>query len=366
MGKYSLENYSTYETYIIRPQSLPKAPNNMGHGQINYLEFSWELLEANSGNYNIYSIIKAITKTLNPVLVIKPTRPSWLKDSIEEWFASLIRKVGSSLAENNPAGYKNLTGVIISTVYESPRVWDAYIEAFGDIPILADIHNSRLIRYLQEKGIIFGLVVTCSEDNWIDCCEAFARYNLQNTWKQRPVLLHITDKVAGTNIQREYLRWHAGFTNLPMDVGYNFSPRRLTYPKNVSSKGALPLRFWFVNSGSAPCYQAFTLRIQLHQGDMKFELTMNIDRNAWKLGDITHNEIILLPEMKQGTYTLSVGVFFQNQIPMNLNIQGNEKNGFYELGMIEVDTNNRDDLFHAWNDFYPEGYYPLEDPKSPN
>jgi len=24
------------------------------------------------------------------------------------------------------------------------------------------------------------------------------------------------------------------------------------------------------------------------------------------------------------------------------------------------------DLAHAWEDFYPEGYYPLEDPKVPD
>jgi hypothetical protein len=361
MGKYSLENYNTFETYKIRPQPLLKVPENRGRGQITYLEFSWEELEASRGEYNIAPIVEAIAATVNPVLVIKPTKPSWLTNSIEECFASLIRRVGSSLSGN-----KKLTGVTISTVKESSREWEAYIDAFDNIPILVDLKNSKLIRYLKEKRIPFGLIVNCSEDNWIDCCEALARLGLQNTWEQRPVILHITDTIAGDHVQREHLRWHVGFSNLPMNMGYDFSLRRLISPKNISSKGALPLRFWFVNNGSAPCYHEFTLKILLQQGSTKYELTMNIDRKTWQLGDITHNEIVQLPEMKQGVYTLLAGIFFDDHMPMHLNLQGNVEKGFYELGRIEVDTNNRDDLFHAWDDFYPEGYYPLEDPKAPN
>jgi hypothetical protein len=245
-----------------------------------------------------------------------------------------------------------------------------------------------------------------------------------------PVILLITDMMAGTNICREGLRWHAGFANRPMNLGYNFTLRRLTYPKIIAGKGALPVRFWFVNTGSAPSYKKLQLKLKLEfrqelpyasQQELSYELLqdnqyepehensnepeqehpydleqinsyilqqensyvtqqrtpseaertdytfpLHIDHNAWKVGDITHNEILPLPEMKNGIYLLSVGMFLPDGSPIHLDLRAKEEQGYYELGKIEVTNSLSDDLLHAWDDFYPEGYYPLEDPQVPN
>jgi hypothetical protein len=378
MGKYALENYSPYDTYIIRPKPLPYSKEMAGRGQVTFLDYSWDELEKERGIYEIDKIHKAIDSTVNPVLVLRQTAPSWLKDASEECFSKLIRRVGSSLRDE-----KFLVGVIITSAGRAPVVWDAYLEAFEHIPVLADIHDRDLINYLKEKGVTFGLIVACDEKNWLDCCEAFARYRLQHTWEKAPVLLQVmeaanaadaadaattnaTDAAAGEHVSREALRWHAGYSNISMDLGFKFYLRRIHYPKKVSSKGALPIRFWFVNNGSAPCYMDFILKIKLKKDCQEYIINLNIDKKVWQLGDITHNEIVQLPNMEPGTYTLSTGVFFEKDTAMKLYIEMREDRGFYELGMLEVDTQNRDDLFHIWNDFYPDGYYPLEDPKEPN
>jgi len=223
-----------------------------------------------------------------------------------------------------------------------------------------------LIRYLKNCQKDFGLTVTCSEDNWIECCEAFASQGLQSTWEKQPVILHITDTSCGYHIKREALRWHAGFSNIRMDLGFNLTIRRLTYPNNVSSNGVLPIRFWFVNNGSAPCYRKFNILIKLEQDETKYIIPLTVDTRSWLLGDITHNEMVQLPVMKDGTYTLSVGSFFEDKTAMYLNIQGKKSGEYYEMGSIDVDTINRDDLKHVWENYYPEGYYPLEDPQSPD
>jgi hypothetical protein len=183
-----------------------------------------------------------------------------------------------------------------------------------------------------------------------------------------------------------------------MNLGYNFTLRRLTYPKIIAGKGALPVRFWFVNTGSAPSYKKLQLKLKLEfrqelpndsQQKLSYEhqqgnsyvtqqripseaertdytFPLHIDHNTWKIGDITHNEILPLPDMKNGIYLLSVGMFLLDGAPIHLDLRAKEKQGYYELGIIEVNNSLTDDLLHAWDDFYPEGYYPLEDPQVPN
>lgn len=361
MGKYALENYSPYVSHILRPKPGKESPDNIGRGQVNYLNYSWEELEEERGVYHIEVVRDGIRTAQNPVLVIVAKAPAWLKGFPSEAFSSLIRRVGSYLQNE-----KNLVGVIITSLNQAPIVWDAYIAAFDQIPLMAELHNKELICYLKEKGVNFGLVVTCNEDNWLDCCEAFARLKVQNTWEKAPVLLKALEGATGEHVTRESGRWHVGFSDTRMDVGYQFFLRRVTYPKQVSSGGALPVRFWFVNAGSAPCYRDFALRIKLIKGKKEYVIHLHRDKKSWQLGDITHNEIVQLPEMEPGTYTVHLGIFFDSEVAMKLCIESEADQGYYELGEIEIDLQDRKELFHIWDDFYPEGYYPLEDPQVPN
>lgn len=360
MGKYSLENYCSYETYKIRPKQLPVAPSNTGRGQVDFLKYSWKELEPERGSYDISRVVEEMSKAQNQILVIGQEAPSWVKEKPEEYFSHLIRRIGSLLKNK-----KEFIGVVVP-VSDSIRIWDAYIEAFDGTTLFAALEDEPFIRYLKDKGVPFGIIVTCSEDNWLDCCENFAKHQLQNTWQQMPVVLKITDQEAGPHIRREYFRWHAAFSNLPLDIGYCLTIRRLTYPKIVAGGGALPLRFWYVNNGSAPCYQEITLKLQLVREKTAYELPLQIDQRDWMLGDITHNEILPLPDLKDGIYQLSVGLFFADKSPVWLDLQANEERGYYKLGTIEVNNSLKTDLKYAWDSFYPDGYYPLEDPQAPN
>lgn len=387
MGKYALEHYSPYETYKIRPMSVPhsKAAVNPGRGQYRLVELTWEELEPQRGTYDLDRLKEALAEVHNPVLSIKQVIPSWLKKGSEEGFLHLIRRIASALPD------VKLIGVAVSSEEGSPGIWEAYLEAFEGIPLLVSLEQEALLRYLKEKEYPFGLIVNCSEDNWVSCCEKFAEYRLQNTWQRMPVLLQIEEEevgysipgyslpgyslpryslqgenIPGENIRRESLRWHAGLSSCPMDIGYDFTIRRLTYPKKIASKGALPLRFWLVNKGSAPCYLDYSLRLRLEREGEQREFILNIDKGAWKVGDITHNEIISLPVLPFGEYYLSAGIFFSDESPMELDIRMEEKEGYYRLGTVEVCKDTAVDLAHAWDDFYPEGYYPLEDPQLPD
>ena len=360
MGRYSFDNYSPYASYTIRPKPSKNSPDNIGRGQVTYLDYSWEELEKDRGVFSIDKIREALETTWNPVLIIRPKTPSWLKTFSVEDFSELIRRIGSYI-ENE----KFLVGVIITSVDGSTKIWDAFIDAFKNSWLLADLHDKDMICYLKMKNVNFGLTVSCNENNWLDCCEAFAKFQLQNTWEKAPILLQDTGMAAGEHTVRESLKWHAGFSDFALDIGYKFLLRRVTYPKRVSSSGALPIRFWFVNNGSALCYMKFVLKIKLKKETREYISTLKVDRKAWQLGDIIHNEIVQLPIIEPGNYSILTGIFFDDDNPMKLSIESEEEDGFYELGEIKVDIQDMNELFHSWNDFYPEGYYPLEDPELP-
>ncbi len=359
MGKYSLENYEIYKTRKIRPL-FKTPPANSGRGQINYITCSWAELEPKRGCYELETLLDKAAKTFNPVLVIKPDYPKWVTDYPEECFAGLIRRTGSYFKKKDIS----LAGVMIFSIRNNPVEWNAYMEGFQEITLFADLDNYGLIRFLKDKNREFGLRISCGEENWIRCCEALAEQGLQNNWQRKPALLHVLDPVCGVQVKRQSSGWHCGFSNQNLDLGFQIMLRRLTYPKTVSSMGVLPARFWFVNTGSAPCYGELSIKLKLVRGDETFLIPVT-DSPSWHIGDIIHNEIIQLPSLLEGSYSLSAGLFYKQQLPVYMGIDGECGDGFYQLGELEVDHTNRDSLKNVWEHYYPEGYYPLEDPAAP-
>lgn len=360
MGIYSLENFEKYKTKKVRPKLLTIPPSNKGYGKVNYIKFNWNELEAVRGEYNFQIMEEVIKNTWNPVLILSPNPPSWVNEHHRDCFAALIRKVGSCFDLTN-----TLLGIVATTIEDSLEEWKAYLDSFNKITIFADIFHTKFIRYLRNKNRDFGLLVTCNEENWIDCCEAFAREDLQDTWKKSPVLIHITDDSCGPSIMREANRWHASLSNLDMNLGANLTIRRITYPEVVSSEGVLPLRLWIVNNGSSKLYDSLTIRLQLCSEFYQYNLIVNADTKRWLTGDITHNEILKLPKAQPGEYKVKIGLFYEDNSQFFLNLQNSKESGYYEIGTIQFKEDNQDNLLNIWDHYYPDGYYPLEDPKSP-
>ncbi|ROR27400.1 hypothetical protein EDD66_10697 [Mobilisporobacter senegalensis] len=361
MGKYSLENYEIYKTKKIRPDLLKTATDNYGRGQITYINCSWADLEPKRGCYKLESILDEVSKTANPVLILKPDYPDWINIYPEECFARFIRRVGSFFLGKDI----RLIGVVISTIGNNVIEWNAYIEGFKDITLFADVHNYELIRFLKNENQNFGLWISCNEDNWISCCEDLASQNLQCNWERKPTLLHVIEDSCGFQVIRQSKQWHAGFSNKKLDLGFLLALRRLTYPDKVSSNGVLPMRFWFANNGDSPCYNELCIKLQLVRGDESYIIPLLNSPTNWHVGDIIHNEIIQLPNLLEGNYSISVGLFYKNNDPVYMAINQNNMDGFYKMGELTIDYTNRDNLKNVWEYYYPEGYYPLEDPQSP-
>ena len=175
MGIYSLENYEKYKTKTIRFKPESKAPSNFGTGQIHYVKLPWASLEPHRGEFNLELINREMENVKNPILVLIPDIPLWVDNHKSDSFTSFIRRVGSFIG-----GDRKLVGVVISTINNSQAEWDGYIESFDKTTIFADLDNKELISYLKDNNKDFGLLVKCNEKNWIECCEGFAKQNLQH------------------------------------------------------------------------------------------------------------------------------------------------------------------------------------------
>lgn len=356
MGKYSLESYEQYKTHKLRPKALTVKPINLGCDTYEIVTARWTSLEPQKAQYEMQTLRDKTTKTT--LLKIDESAPEWAKDK-KDYLSAFIRKLGSEL-DGNP----NIIGVLIENKDKSEMILQDYLDGFSKTHLIARLEDQDQIGQLQKVGAKFGLLVTAKAGNRLDCCELLARYNLQHTWKKAPVLIYFTPDANEQDFAQDVQRWHVSAANKSMGLGYNLSLRRLTYPKQVSSLGAMPLRFWFVNTGTSPYYDRAKLKVKLTRETKSWTIDLNINTDHWMLGDIVENKIALLPDLNTGHYEVSVGLFCLGR-PVLLDIDAPVKDGFYQLGQVDVDTQNRDDLFHIWDTYYPEGYYPLEDPKAP-
>jgi len=356
---FTLDSYEKYETVLVRP--LPRAQAEPGSGTFTYVEVAWNELEPSRGTYALEGLKEAIRAAAHPVLVLKPTPPAWAAADPAGCYASFVRKIGSAVDADGL-----LEGVVIRAVSDTPEEWNAYMDAFEAVPLLADLHHAEMIRHLRERGRAFGLLVACSEANWIACCEAFARQQLQRVWRHSPVVLHVEDPAAGPAVAREALRWHASLSNVDMGLGSRLALRRMTYAASAASGGSLPLRLWFDESGSARRYRQLELRLRLSGEGAVYELSVHADTQAWLTGDLVHNEMLQLPEAVPGDYAVALGAFTEDGSPVRLSIEGQGDDGFYEAGTLRIEGLGQDPHRGIWDTYYPEGYYPLEDPKLPD
>lgn len=361
MGKYALENYEKYPTTIIRPRLLKTMEETQRRSLITIVEVAWRTIEATRGVYNLSLLEEMLRSYEHAVLILNLDTPNWLDIDAQDYAATFIRRVGSYID-----GTKVLHGVVIKMMNNSSKeIWSAYADSFTKTTLYCDLFHPELIHYFQNNSGNIGLYVSASEDEFISCCEQFARLKLNEFWMKGPVLLDVQDDHLGPLLHNESRRWHVSYSNKVDALGYHFELRRVTYPTKIGAGGHLPLRFWFVNIGTSKPYRLFQLKIMLRKGQSSYSINLNAETEKWLVGDIIHNEIVEIPKLESGKYGLSAGLFYSDGSFISLNIDCTEQQGYYELGEIELDEWSENLFEDIWNDYYPEGYYPLEDPALP-
>ncbi len=239
------------------------------------------------------------------------------------------------------------------------------------------------------NGKPFALSIRLDGRHPAELGRRMALLGLQRHWRKGPVLVDPgvvqgesecgllqvpvqADEVARHNgenrieeIRREAIRWHASTCgNLP-GFGSRVELRKMAYPSAVTSGGAWPVRLWWVSSGTAPCYGSHRIDLRLASEALSADLALGADINRFIEGDHTCNVVLRLPELPAGTYTVGIRAAGYRLSMADAGLGPPDSDGFIPVGTLLLDQQPREDLFQIWDDYYPEGYYPLEDPEVP-
>lgn len=211
----------------------------------------------------------------------------------------------------------------------------------------------------------FALLIDLREQDLLEAAERLARLGLQRHWQRAPVCALLKGE-PDPETRRALHRWHVRAADREAGLGLDIRPRRVSCPRTVSAGGALPLRLWLTSTGSSPLYEPARLHLRLRGAAA--EAMVPLDHPAAllrRLGDLVHNQILSLPPLPPGIYEAALALLRADGQPVHLNALGAEPGGYLPLGRLALDDRPRPEYFHIWDDYYPEGYYPLEDPKEP-
>lgn len=342
MGKYSLDHYERYKTIKIRPEESAQEPHNLRCGEFTSVscKLSGEIPALSGGT----TLLRVIDDMPNGALPLK---------------ADALSRLGAARADD-----PGFIGITFATSEPEPCLRLLLAEAcdaFRPHRLFVSVIEAALIRQLMADGLPFGLLADIERHPY-DVCEAFAEGGLQKLWQRVPVLVcGATDEYAAYA-----RRWHAlAGEGVGGGLGWRIALRRLTYPMAVCSGGYAPLRFWWANSGSSPCYEQLTPCLRLRVGERLVPLMLHDNSSRFEVGDRTYNEIIRLPELPQGVWPLECALTDAAGLSVALAQAGRLPDGWYDVGAMTIDGKPHPELADAWDDYYPEGYYPLEDPAQP-
>ena len=257
-------------------------------------------------------------------------------------------------------------GVMLEAALGTPakhRLWEAAAEAFAPKRFYVPVQDGGQLDYALKHGLAGGLYVRVGENPY-DVCEAFADHGAQRLYRQMPVLVSFEKETADS--ARYAAQWHAAAVEGAKAIsGWRIALRRMTCPKHLSSGGYAPMRFWWTNAGPSYCHEKTQLRLLLQRDGRRIPVE-NSDKPAYiHLADRVHNEILRLPEVEPGAYTLLYGLFTQEGEALVLAHEGRDHEGYYAAGVLDIDDTPRPEYETIWDGFAPDGYYPLEDPKEP-
>lgn len=348
MGKYSLENYERYKTVKCRPQECPGTAHNAGSGTFRTVrrrvDASWETLQA------------------EPDMLLELEGADGYPDRICQQESGI-----RAIAERMDGG-RGLLGVCLAGRQLPQRLLETVCDAFDSTRMFVSVDDGEALGFALRSGARFGILATVSCDP-LAVCEAFARQQAQRLWKRAPVLVRCLPDADPEIAGALALQWHAlAAEGTEHDgIGWHIALRRVTYPAEVTSGGAFPIRFWWSNSGVSPCYRMLEVRVLLDNGRQSAPVCFAGRPHPFGLADATYNEIAKLPGLEPGVYNVYCGLFDPDTgIPVGTDNAPSERPGWCRVGEVWLDHRPRPELAHAWDGYYPEGYYPLEDPAQPD
>ncbi len=356
--EHSLELYEQYPTVRCRPVCTGAALAEAM--EIRCLHFAE--LAPEKGVFHFDRVPPAGKPGGTTLLSLDVTPPAWA--SHFEDAAAFVRLLGAFLQ-----GGASYTGVLVELadvpVEARPAMGRAFRAGFDKAALIALAEDEVTLSFFRRENIPFGLLLDASQ-GILAVREALATRHLQRVWETAPVLLLAKNHPELPQALRKAAEgWHVAAADIQGIKPGRMALRRVTYPAAVAADGALPIRFWWQVVGQSPLYGWTKVVAKLVHAGGDAALALDDEKPIRMLGDATHNQIVKLPKLPMGEYALWVGVQGQDGRLLPLAMDAPVKEGFYEIGKVTLDDVPRPELFAAWDHYYPEGYYPLEDPKLP-
>jgi len=246
---------------------------------------------------------------------------------------------------------------------------DIWLEAFKRTPLLMNFDQQEALTYGTAHGA--GWRLDCWGDMglpyWSEMLDSYpeqmVRAGIQEVWKRSPVSLescgvpedwkrngwdvdYILDQalrwhVSSVNIKSSAIppQWEKQFEDFEKKMGYRFILRRLEYPRIVRPGEMMPVHMWLLNAGVTPVYRKYILAVELYALNGEAVIKTSADITTWLPGDAVFDSTLDVPEsLKPGEYHFRVGLLDpRTERPaINLAIEGRQPNGWYDLGVIQV------------------------------
>lgn len=344
MDKYSLESYERVRMTKCRPAEIAEVDPDLR-------EETFVTVTAEQGKAMPALTGKTLLKVRIPETMEDPLRAESAMRSLAACFFQHPLVIGVTLSAGGSETWRM-------------RLWDAVSDAFAPKRIYVPVNDWGLLDDALKRGWMGGLLAEIG-NNALDTCEAFAQQNAQQLYKRFPVLVRREGEEKNAAGYAE--QWHAlAVENIPdARVGFRIALRRLTYPRELSSGGFAPMRFWWTNRGPSYCHGKTEVRLRLEKAGKTLQIPLQDRPEHIPLADRVHNEIVKLPQAAPGTYRLEYGLFDETGKALPLCNEGRTGDGYYPAGEMCLDDRQRPEYERLWESYSPDGYYPLFDPRVP-
>lgn len=348
MNKYSLEAFEKYSQEKLRFQDQGPQENYKRAYTVQEAEWQKE------------NVLPKRAHIGEPCLLSLSLQADSYTDTQAAHASAFVRRLAA--ATNGGEGY---IGVLVDiggfTGSAADMLLRTYERVFTSTNLIVRLTDTEVLQGIRITN--FGLLLNAA--TVLETRLALARGQLQKKWQAAPVLLCCGASKEKAELLKAGEAWHVYAADTPSQLGSRLALRRLTYPKELSAGGVIPLRFWWQNIGSSPEYIHTELAVFVKAGQKLIRIEIADNVSLWGIGDRSFNCIARLPKLPSGTYALYCAVLGAQgaTVPLNIGLDCDE--GTYMIGSVHIDELNRDYLEHIWEDFYPDGYYPLEDPKLP-
>lgn len=244
-----------------------------------------------------------------------------------------------------------------------PVAWDGAAVVLDDREALARARAS---------GMPFALVIRVGGEPLAETGRRLAQASLQTHWRVGPVFVdwaadhdRFTSPEFVEHVRQEAVRWHAAACCGMSGFGSRVELRKIAWAREATAGGLLPVRLWWVSSGTSPVYGAHPIRLRISNGQASHVIPLAEDIGRFLEGDDTTNRMLRLPAVQPGRYVVSIAASGYRLAIGDIGLGPPDGDGFVPLGHVELDLEPRPWMRDIWKTYYPEGYYPLEDPEVP-